>query len=316
MSDNNWERLLKHCASHGASPAHVRRIIGEVTNLCWSADWADLHRLLEAVSGLGKGQMVEALGVKYDTLSDWREGTRLPQKKRFAHYAKVLSQLTGVRPEIMHEARSRSMAAREGGIVPRPGWAWQYGRAGLEISFYLQRLRAEADLSTAEVAGRLGVSQEDYEAWETGQRTPRKWQLPRLWRVLGRAQGVLLCELQAARDTGAQATYDERRRKKQIRLDRLSLFAWEEGCSIREAKRRIERLDEGQWDARYDYDQGCLRPEYVRKMRREMALSRMEPRATADDTSEIEEIWQEAEERFLESLHRPPAQRSEHEEQS
>ncbi len=300
MSEDDWAKLLKHGVSHGASSAQVRRIIGKVINLCWAADWADLYRLLEAVSGLSKGQMVEALGVKYDTLRDWRRGTRLPQKKRFMEYAKVLSQLTGVRPEIMHEARSRSIAARAGGLVPRPGWAWQYGRAGLEISFYLQRLRAEVDLSAAEVAERLGVSHEDYEAWETGQRTPRKWQLPRLWRVLGRAQGVLLCELHTARDRGAKATYEERRRKKQIRLDRLTLFAWEEGCSIREAKRRIERLDEKQWDPRYDYEQGCLRPEYVRKMRRERALSNVEPRATADDTSEIEEIWEEAERRFIE----------------
>ena len=238
MSTDDTRQLIKRGLKHGLQPDEVRGLAANLVDLCSSPTWGELYSVLEPLTGLTKGALSSELRATYATLRGWKSG-RLPQEGRFEGYTKVLSELTGVAPEIMHEAGSRSIAALEGGVVPRPGWAVEYSRAGLELCYYLQRLRADADLSTAEIAEQLSISQEEYEAWEVGQRTARKWQLPRLWRVLGRVQGVLLCELQAARDRGAEATYDERRRRKQIRLDRVTLFATEEGCSRREAVQRI-----------------------------------------------------------------------------
>ena len=304
MSDlSGTERLLRQGLKRGLLPAEVQQVVSNVINLCWAADWRTLYSLLEATSGLSKGQMGRAMGVRtYDTLRFWREGKRIPQGQGFAQYAARLSELTGVEEQTLAEARSRSIAAKGGGLVPCPGWAVTHSRACLELYYYLRRLREEAGLSMEEAAEKLGVDPAQYETWETGKRTPRPWRLRRLWKVLGRPQGVLLCEMEAARDRGAQATYNERRRKAQIRLNRVALAAFEEGCSLREAEGRIKLLDEGLWcDSRYDYVRGCLRPEYVRRMRRNIALANVEAQRAAPMADE--DLLELARRRHDERLH-------------
>ena len=93
---------------------------------------------------------------------------------RFAKYARRLSKLTGVDEHIIHEARSRSVAKREGGLVSRPAWCVAYDSAGVLLYHYLRRLRAEAGLTAAEAAEQMGVGEDDWDAFECGQRTPRK----------------------------------------------------------------------------------------------------------------------------------------------
>lgn len=268
--------VVKRALADGVAPAEVREFIADVVNVCWAADWADLYALLEAASGLSVAQIGTALGVsQYHTLRSWRKGERTPQERRFRHYAARLSTLSGVAVQILYEARSRTIAKRAGGLVPRPGWAIEYSPTGLEVPYYLRRLRDAASLTVEEVARQVGAAPADYERWEGGQRTPRPGKLGVLWRVMGRPQGVLLCEMQAARDRGAAATYNERRRKAQIGLDRIAYYAFETGYSRREAAREIKALDEFEYDYhRYDYQHQCLKPEYVRRMRRRMGFDR------------------------------------------
>ncbi len=83
----------------------------------------------------------------------------------------------------------------------------------------------------------------------------------------------------APREGSEQVAADYRSGREQIsqvclppQAERVPLFAVEGGCSYREASRRIKCPDEMKFDPRHGYDLGCLRPEYVRRMRQEMAL--------------------------------------------
>ena len=119
MSTDDTRQLIKRGLKHGLQPSEVRDLIAKLIDLCSSPTWGELYSVLEPLTGLAKGALSSELRATYPTLRGWKSG-RIPQEGRFERYTKVLSELTGVAPEIMHEARSRSIAAREGALVARP----------------------------------------------------------------------------------------------------------------------------------------------------------------------------------------------------
>jgi len=278
--------LIKRSLKRGVLREEAREFIANLVNLCSSPTWSELYAgVLEPLCGLTKGALAGELQVTYATLRGWKSG-RIPQEGRFEGYTNVLSALTDIEERIMHESRSRSIAAREGGLVVRPGWCMAYDAAGVLLYHYLRRLRDEAGLTATEAADLVGVSEDDWVAFECGKRTPRNWQLPRIWRRLGRPQGVLLCEMAAARDRGAAAAYNERRRKARVVLDnREALVAIEYGWSLSDAADEIRELDENNDDHRWDYDCRCFEPWWLRKMLRDLREGRLDPQPITDITT-------------------------------
>ena len=304
MSGNETIQHIKQALERGVQPNEARYLVRDILNLTWAADWSVLYRVLEVLSPQNIAQTMAALGLRsYETPRSWRTGRCVPKAGRFAEYARRLSALTGIDERIMHEARSRSVAKREGGLVPRPAWCVAYDGAGVLLYHYLRRLRDETGLTAAEAAGLVGVSEDDWEAWESGQRTPPRWKLRPLWNALGRSRGVLLCEMQAARDRGALAAYNERRRKARVLLgSRAALVAIEyagHGGSLSSTARYIKELDEDNEDHRWDYERGCFEPDYLRRLLRDLREGRLDPQPITDVTTLR---------RFLEGQLRRPGQ--------
>lgn len=193
----------------GLSPGQVRDFVARIVG-CWSANFGGLYALAEAASGLNRGEVSQQLGVDTRTLQRWQSGKTAPKRPDFEALLPSLVSFSGVERGVWQTAWERSAARRRSPGYhslppPRPAWAEQFAGANLPLRFYLIRLREDAELTKAQAANLLGVSSQRYDTWEEGVGSPRKWQIGRLWRLLGEPRGITLSELETARDQAAAA---------------------------------------------------------------------------------------------------------------
>ena len=90
----------------------------------------------------------------------------------------------------------------------------------------------------------------------------------------------------AARDRGAAAAYNERRRKARVVLDnREALVAVEHGWSLSDAAEEIRELDEEDDDHRWNYERGCFQPWWLRIMLSDLREGCLNPQPITDITT-------------------------------